>query len=310
MSRSISKLFSHASVALVAPAAIAFFAPACSSDEPVAATPAEDGGNDTGGAMGSTGGAKNTGGGNATGGRQGATGGNAGAGGSTGGSGGTGGSTGGTPGNGGCCIGGSGGTDGGNGGTPTTGVAPATGGTPATGGAGGTEGGAPDACAPLSLTPPTVVAAIQAPAGATVVQHFHATGTQDYTCKGTALPDAGTSYSWGSSIPDAKLLQGTCQVGTHYAGPTWAFTADGSTVVAARVAGETHAGTIPWLLLKAVSNTGTGVMSNVTFIQRVDTTGGVSPTDPCDAGHVNEARKVDYTAEYYFFEGGVGDAGP
>jgi hypothetical protein len=99
-------------------------------------------------------------------------------------------------------------------------------------------------------------------------------------------------------------------VGTHYAGPSWE-SEDGSKVTAARVAGETHTGTIPWLLLKINSNTGpAGVLSNATFIQRTDTTGGVAPSDPCDAAHVNEVKKVPYTAEYYFFEGGLGDAGP
>jgi hypothetical protein len=164
----------------------------------------------------------------------------------------------------------------------------------------------------LSLTPPTVTAPIQVPAGATVVHHFHAEGTQNYTCTGTVQPaDAGTTYSWGASVPEADLFEGTCKVGTHYAGPWWKFTADSSAVKGAKVDAEAHSGTIPWLLLKAVDHSGTGVLSNVTFIQRVDTSGGVTPSDQCDATHnLNQVKKVPYTAEYYFFEGGVGDAGP
>lgn len=325
MTRSLSKLFTQATVALVAPAAIALLAPACSSDEaaPGSTTDGGTGGasDNTGGTK-STGGAKSTGGSKATGGQAGSNGGSAGAGGSTGGSAGAGGATGGAAGAGGATGGspGTGGTDGGNGGTPAAGGTDAgSGGSSGSGGAatggsgnGGTggDGGGPDTCLPLSLTPPTVTAPIQVPAGATVVKHFHAEGTQNYTCKGTALPDAGTSYSWGASVPEANLFQGTCQVGTHFAGPTWEFTADTSTVKGSKVAAEAHSGTIPWLLLKAVDHTGTGVFSNVTFVQRVDTSGGVAPSDPCDAGHVDVTIKVPYTAEYYFFEGGVGDGGP
>jgi hypothetical protein len=112
-------------------------------------------------------------------------------------------------------------------------------------------------------------------------------------------------------VPEADLFEGTCKVGTHYAGPWWKFTADSSAVKGAKVDAEAHSGTIPWLLLRAVDHSGTGVLSNVTFIQRVDTSGGVTPSDQCDATHnLNQVKKVPYTAEYYFFEGGVGDAGP
>ena len=34
---------------------------------------------------------------------------------------------------------------------------------------------------------------------------------------------------------------------------------------------------IPWLLLRATSTTGTGVFTNVTYVQRLNTTGGVAP---------------------------------
>jgi hypothetical protein len=36
----------------------------------------------------------------------------------------------------------------------------------------------------------------------------------------------------------------------------------------------------------------------VTFIHRLDTTGGVSPTGACQAGNTQE---VAYTAKYYFY---------
>jgi hypothetical protein len=56
---------------------------------------------------------------------------------------------------------------------------------------------------------------------------------------------------------------------------------------------------IPWLLLRATSTDGYGIFTRTTFVQRVNTTGGLAPaTPPTQAGQ--EAR-VPYTADYYFF---------
>jgi hypothetical protein len=60
-------------------------------------------------------------------------------------------------------------------------------------------------------------------------------------------------------------------------------------------------GAIPWLLLKAKSNEGTGTFSKVTYIQRVDTAGGKAPSDGCDQAHADAEARVDYTAYYYFY---------
>jgi Protein of unknown function (DUF3455) len=45
-------------------------------------------------------------------------------------------------------------------------------------------------------------------------------------------------------------------------------------------------------------NPTTGVFSNVTFIQRLDTRGGVAPTGPCTAPRT---VAVDYSANYVFW---------
>ncbi len=56
---------------------------------------------------------------------------------------------------------------------------------------------------------------------------------------------------------------------------------------------------IPWLILEAVETDGPGIFKRTTFIQRINTTGGLAPTTPpMRAG--NEAR-VPYTAEYVFY---------
>src|SRR4051812_18968487 len=128
----------------------------------------------------------------------------------------------------------------------------------------------------------TVPAAIQAPAGTTPLMRLYAVGSQIYTC--TAVPgdaDAGTSmtYKWNFKAPEATLYDALCAaVGTHFAGPTWKWTADGSSVRGMAKASVTpDPAAIPWLLLTAVSHEGQGVMTPVTYVQRLDTSGGTAP---------------------------------
>ena len=126
-----------------------------------------------------------------------------------------------------------------------------------------------------------------------------AIGVQKYRCSNTA---AG-SPAWTFVAPDAKLFS-ACghQVGTHYAGPTWAL-ANGSTVVGAVDASVTvDATAIPWLLLSVVSHDGPPSQLTLTSaIQRVLTTGGRAPATGCDADHLGATADVSYTATYLFY---------
>lgn len=91
------------------------------------------------------------------------------------------------------------------------------------------------------------------------------------------------------------------EVGTHYVGPTWESNS-GSKVVGARVPGtgcSPDSSAIPWLLLKKVTTEGPGIFNAVTYIQRVNTTGGTPPTAP--GSFIGEVTEVPYTAEYYFY---------
>lgn len=58
---------------------------------------------------------------------------------------------------------------------------------------------------------------------------------------------------------------------------------------------------IPWLLLAVVSHSGSGKLTNVTHIQRVNTKGGKAPVSGCDASSVGEVRSP-YSATYRFYE--------
>lgn len=133
---------------------------------------------------------------------------------------------------------------------------------------------------------------VNTPAGNDAFFHVYARGLQIYRWTGTAwaVTPSATLYS------DAGYHG---QVGTHYAGPTWESNS-GSFVKAARRKDCTpDSNSIPWLLLQATSTSGPGVFSAVTYVQRVNTTGGLAPTTP--GSYINESVEVPYTAEYYFY---------
>lgn len=145
---------------------------------------------------------------------------------------------------------------------------------------------------------PEVPPVLAVPAGNKLAFVYDAVGVQIYGCDSTA-----TGYVWVFRAPEATLYGPRGKLaGTHYAGPTWQSN-DGSTVVAAKLAEyPADSGSIPWLLLGATTHGGQGRMSNVAFIQRLETTAGKAPVTGCDAAHVGETARVDYTATYYFYE--------
>jgi len=132
-------------------------------------------------------------------------------------------------------------------------------------------------------------------AGNRLSSKAYALGVQIYRWSGT---------NWAFVAPEATLYSDPCYedpVGSHYAGPTWEAN-DGSTVKGTRVDGCTpYRGAIPWLLLKASSNSGNGVFGRVTFIQRVNTIGGAAPAEA--GAFIGDEARVPYTTEYYFYRG-------
>jgi len=84
---------------------------------------------------------------------------------------------------------------------------------------------------------------------------------------------------------------------------------DGSKVTGKQQAvAPSPAGNIPMQLVKAEPAMGKGMMEGVTYIQRVNTKGGVAPaptdpTNPCNASTVGKQQaRVDYKADYYFWK--------
>ena len=115
-------------------------------------------------------------------------------------------------------------------------------------------------------------------------------GTQTYTC-------AGGKFA-GASVPEAGLYDGANRRIHHFGGPSWQSEADGSLITAGKVAEVPVPGAIPELLLEVKTHSGQGILSTVTHIQRMNTSGGVAPATACTDG---EKASVPYKANYLFW---------
>lgn len=168
---------------------------------------------------------------------------------------------------------------------------------------------------------PAVPANLEVPAGHSVFLVGHAIGTQNYIC----LPSDKGVAAWRFLAPQATLFEpGTTGVGdqitTHFlsanpldgvARPTWQHSGDTSRVWARALASSTdsayvEAHAIPWLLLQAVTaSTGPtqgDALAGTTYIQRVNTSGGVSPAEGCSKHReIGALALVPYTTDYYFY---------
>lgn len=128
-----------------------------------------------------------------------------------------------------------------------------------------------------------------------------AVGVQIYECSTSKTDPA--RFEWAFKAPEADLFdQGGKKIGKHYAGPTWESD-DGS-----KVAGDVKArddgpdgNAIPWLLLSAKSAQGNGVFGKTQSVQRVETVGGIAPSDGCDQAALGKIARVAYRATYNFY---------
>ncbi len=139
---------------------------------------------------------------------------------------------------------------------------------------------------------------IKVPVGYSPVLTVHAKGDQIYQC---ALNKG--EFAWETQAPDAKLFdeQGKI-VGNHTAGPLWEYK-EGSRVVGRVVKKIDMAPgkSIAWLLVEVVSHKGDGLFSNISFINRINTSGGLPPKTGCDANHLGSEKRIAYTADYVFY---------
>lgn len=155
--------------------------------------------------------------------------------------------------------------------------------------------------AQAGIDPPGVPDAIRVPESANAVLMARGKGVQIYECGPNK--DQPKLFEWTLKAPEATLedAQGK-SIGKHSAGPTWE-SEDGSKVIGVLKAkvDAPVATAIPWVLVAAQATEGTGVLSHVAYVQRVDTEGGKPPQDGCDKNHDQAQRRINYSATYYFF---------
>ena len=188
-----------------------------------------------------------------------------------------------------------------------------------------------------TLTAPATPAIITPPGGHSLFLLASATGTQGYICLPTSAGAATASWTVKSSRPEATLFQRVfgydIQIATHFLSPdaapndaapsplpfgsaTWQSSFDTSRVWAQVLHSNSipagsdpacpNAGSIPCLLLQSIGaqagTAGGTALSKTTFIQRLNTRGGVAPADGCStSSDVGAQMLVPYTADYYFY---------
>jgi hypothetical protein len=175
------------------------------------------------------------------------------------------------------------------------------------------------------VTPPAVPPDIRVEAGNRAFLKGHGVGTQNYIClpcpnpttPAAACPDA-SGFAWLLFTPEATLFNDHGkQLTTHFFSPnpaedgtvraTWQDSRDSSIVWGGRAISAPVPDAIPWLLLPMAGTqegpTGGDTLTATTFIQRVNTLGGVAPSDGCaQLTDVGAKAFVSYEADYFFYE--------
>jgi Protein of unknown function (DUF3455) len=176
----------------------------------------------------------------------------------------------------------------------------------------------PQAVCAHDTEPPPVPPELQVPPGNELFREGHAVGTQNYIC----LP-SGSDFVWTFFGPQATLFNDDDeQIVTHFLSPnpdeggmaraTWQHSRDTSTVWAMTVASSSDPDfvdpdAIPWLLLQVVGAepgpTGGDRLTKITFIQRLNTSGGIAPSTGCaQSDDIGQKAFVPYRADYFSYK--------
>jgi Protein of unknown function (DUF3455) len=188
-----------------------------------------------------------------------------------------------------------------------------------------------------SIPSPVTPTQITPPEGNVPFLVGHAKGTQGYVCLPTSVGATTASWTVNNARPEATLFANffrqPIQIITHFLSPdtnpnenapdpvpfgsaTWQSSLDTSKVWA-QATGSIPAGSDPscpngqsiaCLLLQSIGNdkgpTGGSFLADTTFVQRLNTKGGLAPATGCStSADVGKQALVPYTADYYFFHG-------
>jgi hypothetical protein len=180
------------------------------------------------------------------------------------------------------------------------------------------------------ITPPDVPDDLRVPEGNFAFLKGEAIGTQNYVCT-----PSGAGFAWVLFTPVATLSnKADKQIITHFFSPNpdpndvntdprvvangairAAWQARDTSTIWAKVSPLAapsfdpkfvRPGSVAWLLLEAVGvqegPTGGDTLTPTTFVQRVNTSGGLAPSTGCaQSADVGKKAFVPYTADYFFF---------
>lgn len=149
-----------------------------------------------------------------------------------------------------------------------------------------------------AIEPPSLgwFSRIRAPDGHEPVLRLGARGVQIFRCE-----RLGDAFEWRFRQPEAELFDADGRpVGRH--GASFSFEhSDGSRLLGTVVEHEPSpsADSLPWLLLSTRSF-GRGAFGAVSYVQRVNTRGGMPPAG-CSAAQANRLLRVEFGADFVFY---------
>ena len=146
---------------------------------------------------------------------------------------------------------------------------------------------------PLTVELPEQCSLLQVPEGNRLAYRVYASGVEDYSWNGTSWIGGGTIADLYSS----PNYQG--YVGTHHGGPTWISNSGGLVTGEEDYQCSPDPNSIPWQRLHADEVDGVGMFSDTTFVQRLNTSGGMAPSYP--GTYDGQPVTVPYTAEFVFY---------
>ena len=153
--------------------------------------------------------------------------------------------------------------------------------------------------APTPPTPPSLgfFSHIKTPDNVQPALRLQGRGVQVFRCEAR-----GTGYSWVYRLPEADLFDAAGKAVIRH-GANFSFEhADSSrllgTVIDFDEAPDPN--NLRWLLLSTRSF-GEGILTGVTYVQRVNTIGGMPPSR-CDPGQQNRLLRVDFSADFVFYK--------
>ncbi|MFZ6816802.1 DUF3455 domain-containing protein [Undibacterium sp. Ji22W] len=152
-----------------------------------------------------------------------------------------------------------------------------------------------------TMTIPEMPVAVKVPAGHALSMLAVGTGELSYECRVKA--NTTVTYEWLFTGPKAVLTERNGKViGKYYGGPTWESD-DGSKVTGKQVATAPGTATaIPLQLVKTNPSIGQGSMADISYIQRLNTVGGLAPAESCNADNIGAVKTVKYQADYLFYK--------